>query len=294
MRQNKFLLSEFGRYISLTSHWAESILHRMKFVKRRGSTKVCVLGDAFDLVKQTFLNDIKTTVVMEDIPSDLVINWDQTAISIVPGSSWTMAPSGSRRVEIVGMGDKRQITAVFAGSLSGHFLPPQLIYTGKTAACHARVTFPADWHITHTPNHWANESTMRDYVTKVIVPYVEKVRVARVPHPDPSFLPQPALVIFDVFKGQMCQSTIDMLMENTIHFVHVPPNCTDRLQPLDLSVNKPCKDFMRNKFIEWYSTNVCEALEQTNNPRPKIDLRLSTMKPIGVECLLTTCWPIQT
>ena len=81
-----------------------------------------------------------------------------------------MAPSGSRRVEIVGMGDKRQITAV---SLSGHSLPPQLIYTGKTAACHAQVTFPADWHITHTPNHWANESTMRDYVTKVIVPYVE-------------------------------------------------------------------------------------------------------------------------
>ena len=126
---------------------------------------------------------------------------------------------------------------------------------------------------TGTSNHWANESTMRDYVTKVIVLYVEKVRAARVPRPDPSSPPQPALVIFDVLsnvsvytiKGQMCQSTIDLLMENTIHFVHVPPNCTDRLQPLDLSVNKPCKNFMRNKFIEWYFTNVCEALEQTNN-----------------------------
>ena len=109
------------------------------------------------------------------------------------------------------------------------------------------------------------------------------MRAARVPRPDPSSPPQPTLVIFDVFKGQMCQSTIDLLMENTIHFVHVPPNCTDRLQPLDLSVNKPCKDFMRKKFIEWYSTKFCEALEQTNNPRPKIDLRLSTLKPIGAE-----------
>ena len=90
------------------------------------------------------MNHIRTSVVMEDIPSDLVINWDQMAISIVPGSSWTMAPSDSRRVEIVGMGDKRQITAVFAGSLSGHFLPLQLTYTGKRSACHARVTFPAD------------------------------------------------------------------------------------------------------------------------------------------------------
>uniref|UniRef100_A0A1X7TAD1 DDE-1 domain-containing protein n=1 Tax=Amphimedon queenslandica TaxID=400682 RepID=A0A1X7TAD1_AMPQE len=83
----------------------------------------------------------------------------------------------------------------------------------------------------------------------------------------------------------MCQSTIDLLMENNIHFVHVPPNCTDRLLPLDISVNKPCKDFMRNKFIEWYSLKVCEALENTQNPSPTIDLRLSTMKPLGAQWL---------
>ena len=31
----------------------------------------------------------------------------------VPVSSWTMAKEGSKRVEICGMDDKRQITAVF-------------------------------------------------------------------------------------------------------------------------------------------------------------------------------------
>uniref|UniRef100_A0A1X7UG48 DDE-1 domain-containing protein n=1 Tax=Amphimedon queenslandica TaxID=400682 RepID=A0A1X7UG48_AMPQE len=153
---------------------------------------------------------------MEDIPSQLIINWDQTGISIVPGSSWTMAPSGSRRVEIVGLGDKRQNTAVFRVSLSGDFLPPQVIYTGKTPASHPNgVTFPADWHITHTENHWANKRTMKDYITTVIVPYIEKIR-SQLPQSHVAS-PQPALVIFDVFKGQMCQSTIDLLMENNIH-----------------------------------------------------------------------------
>ena len=28
-------------------------------------------------------------------------------------------------------------------------------------------------------------------------------------------------------------------------------NCADRHQPLDLSVNKPAKDFLRGKFEEW-------------------------------------------
>uniref|UniRef100_A0A1X7VWH1 Uncharacterized protein n=1 Tax=Amphimedon queenslandica TaxID=400682 RepID=A0A1X7VWH1_AMPQE len=98
---------------------------------------------------------------MEDISSQLIINWEQTGISLVPGSSRTMALSGSRRVEIVGLGDKRQITAVMGASLSADFLPPQLIYTGKTPAFHPNcVTFPANRHITHTENHRANESTM--------------------------------------------------------------------------------------------------------------------------------------
>ena len=43
-----------------------------------------------------------------------------------------MEKGGSKRVEIAGIDDKRQITAVFAGTLVGDFLPPQLIYQGKT------------------------------------------------------------------------------------------------------------------------------------------------------------------
>uniref|UniRef100_A0A1X7TK23 Uncharacterized protein n=1 Tax=Amphimedon queenslandica TaxID=400682 RepID=A0A1X7TK23_AMPQE len=62
MRHNKFYLKEFGGQMDLTKHWAESILHRMKFVKRRGSMKVHVLGDAFERIKRNFLADIKTTV----------------------------------------------------------------------------------------------------------------------------------------------------------------------------------------------------------------------------------------
>uniref|UniRef100_A0A1X7V4V5 Uncharacterized protein n=1 Tax=Amphimedon queenslandica TaxID=400682 RepID=A0A1X7V4V5_AMPQE len=69
MRHNKFYLKEFGGQMDLTKHWAESILHRMKFVKQRGLTKVHVLGDAFEHIKRNFLANIKTMVVMEDIPS---------------------------------------------------------------------------------------------------------------------------------------------------------------------------------------------------------------------------------
>lgn len=43
---------------------------------------------------------------IEDVPPELIFNWDQTGISIVPRSSWAMEVKGSKRVEIMGMDDK--------------------------------------------------------------------------------------------------------------------------------------------------------------------------------------------
>ena len=46
---------------------------------------------------------------------------------------------------------------------------------------------------------------------------------------------------------------LQLLDDNYIDVVFVPPNCTDQPQPLHLSFNKAVKDFMRGKFQKWYS-----------------------------------------
>ena len=75
-------------------------------------------------------------VKMREILSQLILNWDQTGLRLVPASNWTMANKGSKCVEIKGTEDEGQITAVFCGTLRGEILPIQLIYTGKTDRCH--------------------------------------------------------------------------------------------------------------------------------------------------------------
>ena len=51
-------------------------------------------------------------------------------------------------MEIAGLTDMRQITAVFAGSL------------------------------TSTHNHWHNKDTMVDYISKIIFPYLQEKKAA--------------------------------------------------------------------------------------------------------------------
>ena len=106
------------------------------------------------------------------------------------------------------------------------------------------------------PNHWFNEETMEVYITKIIVPYIaETKRKSSIP------LDQPALLLFDNFKGQCTEKLLKLLDSNNIDVVLIPPNCTDRLQPLDLSVNKAAKEFLQKKFQNWYATKICARLD---------------------------------
>ena len=279
---DKSRLVEYGGPIELNRAWAYSLLRRMDFVKRKASTAKSKYNVSdFDKVKQEFLDEVVSTVMMEEIPPHLILNWDQTGIKIVPSSSWTMDKCGAKRVELTGVDDKRQITAVFCGSLVGDFLPVQLIYTGKTPRCHPKFKFPSGWNITHSPKHWSNEETMIEYVETIIVPYVERMRDGE---------EIPALVIMDNFKGQITQKVNSLLEENNIHICLLPPNTTDRLQPMDLSVNKPAKEFLRQKFQVWYSERVLEQFEGEDdmdiadlNP---ISLSMPILKELGAKWLV--------
>ncbi len=61
--------------------------------------------------------NVKTVVEMENIPPGLILNSDQTGITIIPGFSWTPESKGFKRTEITGLIDKRQITGVFCEHL---------------------------------------------------------------------------------------------------------------------------------------------------------------------------------
>ena len=152
-------LASNGGHITLKKSWAKYFLRtRMNYVKRKSTTKAGITVSNFDKIKDQFLLDIKGVKMMEEVPDELVVNWDQIGIKYVPVSQWTMERKGAKRVEVQGVDDKRQITAVFGGSLTGDFLPMLLVYEGTTPRCYPNeVDFPVDWVISSTPNHWCNE-----------------------------------------------------------------------------------------------------------------------------------------
>ena len=61
----------------------------------------------------------------------------------------------------------------------------------------------------------------------------------------------------------------------------------DKLKPLDVSVNKPLKDEMEQRFQTWYAKEVQKQITSgIAIPDVKIDTRTSTLKPKSANWLI--------
>ena len=104
--------------MELNKFWAHSLIKRINFVQRKDTTSKSKssLVD-FEEKEAAFLDAVTETVFMEEIPAEFVLNWDQTGIKLVPSSVWTMERQGEKRMEMVGINDKRQILWHYAGRI---------------------------------------------------------------------------------------------------------------------------------------------------------------------------------
>ena len=156
-----------------------------------------------------------------------------------------MEEKGSSQMTISGLDVKWQITVMLAVMKSGTLLHPQVIYAGKTDRCLPKgVSSPNGWDWTFTDTHWSTEDSMLRYVDKIILLYVSGVRCS---------LPlaqcnQRAVALFDIYKAHQSPSLLRKLQENIITPLFVPAVCTNRLQPLDLTVNHEYKRTLKACF----------------------------------------------
>lgn len=158
----------------------------------------------------------------------------------------------------------------------------QLIYGGKTSKSLPRFQFPDDFSLSVNKTHYSNEKEACKLIEEILVPYIAKIRDEENLAND-----QKALVIMDVFTGQMTATVLDLFREHNIEISCVPANMTHIFQPLDLTVNGFAKKFMKKKFNDWYSTQITMQLDEGKLFHDiDIPLKLSILKPLHAQWLV--------
>ena len=188
--------SEVGKINLNDSEYGKSVLQRMNYTRRKGTTSKVALPDGIRKENELlFHHQIVEKVERYDIPDSLILNFDQTPSKYVPVASTTLAKRNSKQVCIKGSDDKRSITATFTITMDGKFLGLQLIYGGKTNQSLPRYQFPTDFSLSVNPKRYRNEKKSLKLIDEIILPYVTEER-QRLVKPN-----QKALVIFDVLKS---------------------------------------------------------------------------------------------
>ena len=160
-------------------------------------------------------------------------------MSYVSLGQYTFSFKGWKNVPIKGVDDRQKITATSAVSSTGRFLPIQLIYN---VASHSlpKYDFPVSFSVEFTKNHWSNtDKSIKFFDDENHISLSTRKALQKA-------LPQQqhSLVIMDTFKGQDNDILKKFCSKNRQEIVIVPRNLTDKIQPLDLPVNKAAKAFI--------------------------------------------------
>ena len=75
-----------------------------------------------------------------------------------------------------------------------------------------------------------------------------------------AFLNQPSMLVLDAFKGHLTDSVKNQLRKMKTKLV-IPCGMTSVLQPMDLSINKPFKNRLRQQYLTWIADPARELKE---------------------------------
>ena len=88
----------------------------------------------------------------------------------------------------------------------------------------------------------------------------------------------------DTFKGQDNDEVAKLCCKNNCALIIALHNLTNKFQPLDITVNKPAKSFVRDKYNMWYTEQLAKQLNEGKAPADvKVSLNLSEIKPLNVK-----------
>ncbi|XP_046665517.1 jerky protein homolog-like [Homalodisca vitripennis] len=217
--------------------WADGFLSRHKAIlsqrmcqnikRSRAKLSPKVINDYFDELKDT----------VTDVPPDMIINYDETALSDDPGRRKLIFKRGCKYPERVVNKSKSNVSVMFAATASGKMLAPYIIYKATNLYDLWCQGGPPGCFYNRTKSGWIDGNTFLDWFQRVVIPYCRRSNGKKV-------------VIGDNLSSHLSPVIIRLSEQNNIQFVFLPANSTHLTQPLDIALFGPMKKCWRNVMEE--------------------------------------------
>lgn len=177
----------------------------------------------------TFFDLLKTVFEKHNFTADNIYNYDETGISTVPKPTKILAEKGQKQVGRIVSGERgSNITVACAFSVTGNYIPPFYLFPRKRLAPSLLRDAPPGTVGFANGSGWMDS----DHFLKYLDHFVE--------HSKPS-KEKPVLLILDGHISHKQLEGVLKARENHIVMLTLPPHCSHRMQPLDLTFFGPFK-----------------------------------------------------
>ena len=184
-------------------------------------------------------------VIVEKIPRNRFMNFDQTSCPLVSSGGKTIDFMGAKEVIVVDPpGDKECFTISLAVKADGEKLPAIIVFKGncKNGELSERtlkgLVIPANIRVKSSGKAWWNEKLNLDWISETFSSDDNKMILLR-----------------DNFSVHKMSSTQQALRDRNVEQVLVPTGRTGKYQPLDVGVMRPFKAAMNNEYHQWRVAN---------------------------------------
>ena len=150
---------------------------------------------------------------------------DETPVWFDMPSRYTITKRGTKHVSLrATSNEKKRITVVLACKSNGEKLPPVVILKNKFNG-----EIPPSMHVWYQSKAWMNSELSLKWLDQ--------------------FSLNNTHLIWDCFSGHKSKAVCERL--KTVDHTFIPPTTTALCQPLDVGINKPFKDRLKEKWNNW-------------------------------------------
>ncbi|XP_046394382.1 uncharacterized protein LOC124162069 [Ischnura elegans] len=221
--------------------WVRGFLSRRReLTVRLGENIKRVRAAVTREVLEKYFNNLE--VVLNGVPPENIVNYDETNFSDDPGKSRVIVKRGEKHPSVIKDTSKTSVSVMIAASASGELLPPYTVYK----AVHLYPTWVEGGiegsRFNRNISGWFDITTFEDWFTTTCVPFFKNRQ-------------GPKVMIGDNLSSHLSVEVIRKCEEMGIDFVMLPPNSTHLCQPLDVAFFRPLKIAWRKCLDQWKRKN---------------------------------------
>ena len=181
-------------------------------------------------------------VSVEGVPPENLFNYDETALRDDPGSSKCIFKKGSKYCERVMNTSKQSFSVMFCGSAAGVMMPPMVVYKAQNRYPSWEEYGPKGTVYSCSKSGWFDGPNFEMWFFQLALPHLKRLVGKK-------------LLIGDNLSSHISNDVIQACNNNQIEFVCLPPNSTDKLQPLDVGVFRSLKGGWRGVVTNYKEKN---------------------------------------